>query len=146
VKLQRLFPPPFHAWIALSMGGVCLVACGDGEATQAATQSQAIASPSEAGSSGASPRSVPAPSPAPSSRPESVERIVQSVADRLDRSGARVTVTRRPDGTVTADLGGGYQHVIVARRRPEGGISQTCVTSVEAARQALAAPVGGQVR
>lgn len=76
------------------------------------------------------------PTPAEQAADAELERIT-------DQSSEGLTPVQRPDGSVTVDLEGRFQSVVVARKNADGTTSIGCVDrlpSKDAAPQAPAAP------
>lgn len=65
----------------------------------------------------------------------------RQLADALEgnKSTDGLVETRHADGTVEVDLQGRFQSVIVAKRNADGGVTNSCVDSPEAAKSFLKA-------
>src|SRR5215210_4440188 len=64
----------------------------------------------------------------------------QQLADQLEgnKATAGLVEEKHADGTVTVDLQGRFQNVVLARRNDDGSVSSACVDTPEAARAFLA--------
>jgi hypothetical protein len=71
--------------------------------------------------------------------PAEVQDFVRTLEPSLDRSKTTVRVIKRPNGAKIKhfQLDGGFQSVMIARRNPDGTMSQACVDSTEQATQFL---------
>jgi hypothetical protein len=55
----------------------------------------------------------------------------------VNKSGEGLTDVQHADGSVTTDLEGRFQHVVVAREKEDGTLSMSCVDNPKAAAAAL---------
>lgn len=70
--------------------------------------------------------------------------VMREVRQATDRSQVQVTTVTLPngEGLKRASLGSGYQHVVLARRNPDGTLSTACVNTAPAAEAFLSATAG----
>lgn len=97
----------------------------------------AVAGPAAAGEPGEAPPSI-RKAPRVEQPASTAKQLPRSLAQALRREPLRLATTQWPDGTVAADLGGGYLNVWIARVNPDGTVSHACVTSPAEAEAALA--------
>jgi len=77
-------------------------------------------------------------------------RFSEPTLRAFDRSGAHVTLDRRPDGALHAHHHGSFQNVTVARIGPDGTVDTYCTTDEQHARRWMSGedprPAAGAVR
>ena len=64
---------------------------------------------------------------------EEAKRLVDELKPVLNRSTDGLTQVRHGDGSLSMDLQGRFQNVVVARRNADGTIEKSCVDNLEAA-------------
>ncbi len=62
---------------------------------------------------------------------EQAQRIAEALRENKSTDG--LVQTQHPDGTVSIDLQGRFQNVVMAKKNEDGSISQACVDNSEAA-------------
>jgi len=65
--------------------------------------------------------------------PEKAKRLVDELKPVLNRSTDGLTQVRHGDGSLSMDLQGRFQNIVVARRNSDGTIEKSCVDNLEAA-------------
>ena len=65
--------------------------------------------------------------------PEEAKRIADGLKPVLNRSVDGLSQVRHGDGSLSIDLQGRFQNVVVARRNTDGSVEKSCVDSPEAA-------------
>ena len=65
--------------------------------------------------------------------PEEAKRLADQLKPVLNRSTDGLKQVRHGDGSLSMDLEGRFQNVVVARRNTDGSIEQSCIDSPEAA-------------
>ena len=65
--------------------------------------------------------------------PEEAKQLADGLKGMLNKSTDGLVQEKHPDGTVSMDLQGRFQNVTVAKVNPDGGVTQSCVDSPEAA-------------
>ena len=65
--------------------------------------------------------------------PEEAKRLADELKPVLNRSTDGLTQVRHGDGSLSMDLQGRFQNVVVARRNADGTIEKSCVDNLEAA-------------
>jgi hypothetical protein len=65
--------------------------------------------------------------------PQEAQKLAEGLAPMLDRSTEGLTQVRHADGSVSMDLKGHFQDVVVARINTDGTIERSCVNNPEAA-------------
>lgn len=68
-----------------------------------------------------------APAADVASREAQARTLADAIRPNVDRSAGAVKTTALPGGRVRADLGEGYQSVVIAKRNADGTSSTTCV-------------------
>jgi hypothetical protein len=81
----------------------------------------------------------------PAAQSEKAKNLPSALAKALSRP-ANVATTEWADGTVAADLSGTYLNVWIARLNGDGSVSHACVTSADAAVEALEGQAGAEVK
>jgi len=64
---------------------------------------------------------------------EEAQRLGEELKTRLNRSTAGLVEQQQPDGSVSMDLQGRFQSVVLARRNEDGSIAKSCVDNPRAA-------------
>ncbi|HSE24173.1 MAG TPA: hypothetical protein VLB68_21070 [Pyrinomonadaceae bacterium] len=64
---------------------------------------------------------------------EEAQRMGEELKSRLNRSTAGLVEQRQPDGSVSMDLQGRFQSVVLARRNEDGSVAKSCVDNPRAA-------------
>ena len=65
--------------------------------------------------------------------PEKAKRLVDELKPVLNRSTDGLTQVRHGDGSLSMDLQGRFQNVVVARRNTDGTVERSCVDNPQAA-------------
>ena len=65
--------------------------------------------------------------------PQEAQRLADELKPVLNRSTDGLKQVRHGDGSLSMDLEGRFQNVVVARRNTDGSIEQSCIDSPEAA-------------
>ena len=65
--------------------------------------------------------------------PQEAQKLAEGLAPMLDRSTDGLVQVRHADGSVSMDLQGRFQDVVVARINTDGTVEQSCVNNPEAA-------------
>jgi len=65
--------------------------------------------------------------------PQEAQHLAEGLAPMLDRSTDGLTAVRHSDGSISMDLRGRFQDVVVARVNTDGTVEQSCVNNPEAA-------------
>ncbi len=66
--------------------------------------------------------------------PEEARALAKGLKQLLNRSAVGLKMKVHPDGTKTLDLEGRYMSLAVAKRNPDGTVSEQCVTTAEEVR------------
>ncbi|MCI0402112.1 MAG: hypothetical protein L0212_01130 [Acidobacteria bacterium] len=74
--------------------------------------------------------------------PEEARALAKGLKQLLNRSADGLKMKVHADGTKTLDLESRYMSLAVAKRNPDGTVSERCVTSEEEAKEMLASPPG----
>ena len=74
--------------------------------------------------------------------PEQIRAIEIAMAEMLSRSSEGLQVVELPDGTLTMDLQGRFQEVVVATISPDGTVRIGCVNQPGQVKAALAPKPG----
>ena len=69
--------------------------------------------------------------------PEEAKRLAEELKKMLNKSADGLTQVQHDDGSVSMDLEGRFQHVVIARAREDGTVSMSCVDNPRAAASAL---------
>jgi len=64
---------------------------------------------------------------------EEAQRLGEELKSRLNRSTDGLVEQRQPDGSVSMDLQGRFQSVVLARRNADGSVAKSCVDNPRAA-------------
>ena len=64
---------------------------------------------------------------------EEAQRMGEELKSRLNRSTDGLVEQRQPDGSVSMDLQGRFQSVVLARRNEDGSVAKSCVDNPRAA-------------
>jgi hypothetical protein len=64
---------------------------------------------------------------------EEAQRLGEELKSRLNRSTVGLVEQRQPDGSVSMDLQGRFQSVVLARRNEDGSVAKSCVDNPRAA-------------
>jgi hypothetical protein len=64
---------------------------------------------------------------------EEAQRMAEEIKSRLNRSTVGLVEQRQPDGSVSMDLQGRFQSVVLARRNEDGSVAKSCVDNPRAA-------------
>jgi hypothetical protein len=65
--------------------------------------------------------------------PEEARRLAEGIKQLVNQSGEGLVQVKRADGSVSMDLQGRFQNVMLAKKEADGSLSQTCVDNVESA-------------
>ena len=77
---------------------------------------------------------------------EQMKAFDEQMKTSLNQSEVGLEFINHPDGSTSVDLQGRYQSVSIAQIGPDGRAQTTCVSTPEAARAALTAPIGPEVK
>lgn len=69
--------------------------------------------------------------------PEQVGEVRSSLESMLTRTPEGMTLTWGENGAQTVHVQGGFQHVFIVEKNPDGSFSTTCTDSLEIATRAL---------
>jgi biopolymer transport protein ExbD len=61
------------------------------------------------------------------------QRLAQGLSQLINQSTEGLVQVQRADGSVSMDLEGRFQNVVVAKREDDGSITQGCVDNIQAA-------------
>lgn len=64
---------------------------------------------------------------------EEARRLAEGIKQLVNQSSDGLVQIRRADGSVSMDLQGRFQNLMLAKKEADGSISQTCVDNVESA-------------
>jgi len=64
---------------------------------------------------------------------EEAQRLSEEIKSRLNRSTEGLVEQQQPDGSVSMDLQGRFQSVVLARRNEDGSIEKSCVDNPRSA-------------
>lgn len=65
--------------------------------------------------------------------PDEAQQLAQELKSRLNRSTDGLTEQRHEDGSVSMDLQGRFQSVVVVRRNDDGSVTESCVDNPKSA-------------
>lgn len=65
--------------------------------------------------------------------PEEARRLATGLKQLVNNSDEGLVQIEQKDGTVSMDLEGRFQNVVLAKKEDDGSVSQTCVDNLEAA-------------
>jgi len=65
--------------------------------------------------------------------PQEAQQLADGLKGMLNRSTEGLVEVKHPDGSVSMDLDGRFQNVMVARRNEDGSLTQSCVDNPQAA-------------
>ena len=65
--------------------------------------------------------------------PEEASRLADGIKQLVNQSSEGLVQVRRADGSVSMDLQGRFQNVLLAKKEDDGTISQACVDNVDSA-------------
>ena len=69
----------------------------------------------------------------PELTPEEAKKLAEGLKPMLNKSSEGLITVQHPDGSMSMDLQGRFQHVTVARVNKDGTVSQSCVDNPQAA-------------
>ena len=120
IRRSAFFEPRMFISFLLVFGGILLVLAALGISPATTAKAQMAQQPQT-------------PSGPPLLTPEEAQKMAAGIQQLVSQSTEGLVQVRHPDGSVSMDLQGRFQNVLMAKKEADGKLSQACVNDVDAA-------------